>query len=76
MQRLEKRALATFSDPPETWYRFVDDTFTRLKEETVSSFLDHLNAMHEKINFTMEEEEASSIPFLDTRIHVQEDGTG
>ena len=61
MQRLEKRALTTFSNPPETWYRFVDDTFTKLKVEFINSFLDHLNTMHEKIKFTMEEEEGKSI---------------
>ena len=75
MQRLEKRALTTFSNPPETWYRFVDDTFTKLKVEFINRFLDHLNTMHEKIKFTMEEEEGKSIPFLDTRIHVKEDRT-
>jgi len=31
--------------------------------------------MHEKIKFTMEEEEGKSIPFLDTSIHVKEDRT-
>ena len=39
MERLEKRALATFVEPPEFWKRYVDDTFCKLKKIYVESFL-------------------------------------
>ena len=43
MMRLEKKALMTFINPPEKWYRYVDDTYTYMLETLIQSFLDHLN---------------------------------
>ena len=75
MMRLEKKALRTFAHPPETWYRYVDDTFTYMLEKYINDFLLHLNQQHERIKFTMELEVEREIPFLDTTIRVEEDGT-
>ena len=75
MIRLEKKALRTFAHPPETWYRYVDDTFTYMLEKYINDFLLHLNQQHERIKFTMELEVEREIPFLDTTIRVEEDGT-
>ena len=45
MERLEKRALTTFVEPPSLWKRYVDDTFCKLKKIYVESFLRHLDAL-------------------------------
>ena len=75
MMRLERRALQTFANPPDTWFRYVDDTFTHMLEQHIQSFLDHLNNQHERIKFTIEYEEDRSIPFLDTKVTIEEDGS-
>ena len=49
MMRLERRALQTFANPPDIWFRYVDDTFTHMLEEYIQDFLDHLNNQHERI---------------------------
>ncbi|KDR19144.1 uncharacterized protein LOC110830199 [Zootermopsis nevadensis] len=38
-------------------------------------FLDHLNSVHESIQFTMETEKDSHLPFLDIDIHRKPDGS-
>ena len=43
MERLEERALNTFSNPPKLWLRFVDDKFAKLNENSINLFLEHLN---------------------------------
>ena len=75
MIRLERRALQTFINPPEIWFRYVDDTFTYLEIDQIQSFFEHLNNQHQKIKFTMEEEEEKKIPFLDAMVMLEEDGS-
>ena len=70
MMRLERRALQTFANPPDIWFRYVDDTFTHMLEEYIQDFLDHLNNQHERIKFTIEYEVDRSIPFLDTEVTI------
>ena len=73
--KLETNAISTFADPPDIWKRFVDDTFSILKQTNVESFLQHLNSQHPSINFTTETETDGQIPFLDVLVHVNPDRT-
>ena len=41
----------------------------------VQSFLDHLNNQHQRIKFTIEFEQNKELPFLDTLMHREEDGS-
>ena len=75
MMKLEKKALSTFANPPDFWYRYVDDTFTYMLETYIEGFLAHLNNQHPRIKFTIEQEENRQIPFLDTLLTVEENGT-
>ena len=75
MVRLEKRALATFIDPPKLWRRYVDDTFAKLKKAYVSLFLEHLNRQHRRIKFTTELLEKAKIAFMDTQVNVLPGGS-
>ena len=52
-----------------------DDTFAKLKTCHIESFLNHLNQQHPRIKFTTELPENNSIPFLDTKVKVEEDGS-
>ena len=71
MEHFELEALSTFARPPEIWYRYVDDTFTKphdVHQATydVGSFTDHFNSRDPYIQFTMETETDVKLPFLNT----------
>ena len=69
MAKLEETALATFNDRPKIWYRYVDDVLSIVKTSALNKLLRHLNNQHMSITFTIECEENSQLPFMDTRIH-------
>ncbi|XP_078599380.1 uncharacterized protein LOC144874745 [Branchiostoma floridae x Branchiostoma japonicum] len=73
LEHLEQRALRTALNPPLWWYRYVDDTHTKLKKTYADEFTDHLNSLDPDIKFTFEKEENRSLAFLDTLTTVQED---
>ena len=75
MEHFESRALDTAPTPPAMWYRYVDDTMTKIHEYAVRSFSEHLNSIDQHIQFTSEEEKNDTIPFLDTCLHVNQDGS-
>ncbi|XP_074606463.1 uncharacterized protein LOC141859518 [Acropora palmata] len=75
MEHFESRALETTPTRQAMWYRYVDDTMTKIHEGAVSSFSDHLNSINSHIRFTSEEEKNGRIPFLDTCLHLKEDGS-
>ena len=75
MEYFESRALETAPTQPAMWYPYVDDTMTKIHEGAVSSFSDHLNSINPHIRFTSEEEKNGRISFLDTCLHLKEDGS-
>ena len=61
---------------PRWWKRYVDDTFVILKQSQREEFLQHITSVDPSIQFTTEEaEQDGSMPFLDTLVTPQEDGT-
>ena len=76
MEYLEQKALSTASNLPRFWYRFVDNTFVIHKEVNKQGFLQHINSVDPAIKFTVEDnKEDGSIPFLDTIVKPEADGT-
>ena len=76
MEHFEARALETAPHPPSLWKRYVDDTSVILKTAPKEEFFHHLNGIEEKIQFTAENTRADgSLPFLDTLVTVEEDGS-
>ena len=67
MEDFEGTALVTCDLPPKLWLRYVDDTFVVWQhgENHLGEFLEHLNGLHTRIDFTMEEEVSGKLPFLD-----------
>ena len=56
--------------------RYVDDTFVLQQQARKEEFLQHINTVDPSIQFTVEEEkEDGSIPFQDTIIRPEADGT-
>ena len=73
---LEQQALSTAPNPPRFCCRFVDDTFVIHKEVNKQGFLQHINSVDSAIKFTVEDnKEDGSIPFLDTIVKHEADGT-
>ena len=63
-------------NPPRLWRRYVDDTFVILQKSQKEEFLQHINSVDPSILFTTEEaKQDGSMPFLDTLVTPQEDGT-
>ena len=74
-ENVEQRALNTCASPPAFWKRYVDDTFTVLPKGQVQQFHAHLNSIEPTIKFTVEMEQEGSLPFLDTRVIRNSDGS-
>ena len=75
-EAFEDRAITTALNPPQIWKRYVDDTFVIQHHSHKEEFFRHINSVDPFIQFTMEESKANySIPFLDTIITSQTDGT-
>ena len=72
LEVFESTALNTADRCPSTWLRYVDDT---LAPSTHRVFLDHLKNLHPNIKFTMDQEEGTSIPFLDVKVSRQPHGS-
>ena len=66
MEDFEVKALSTAPHSPDWWFRYVDDTHIKIKKEFVGEFTNLINSLDQNIKFTSEEEEDSSLAFLDT----------
>ena len=76
MQDFKHRTLTSAVNSPRLWKRYVDDTFFILQQSQKEKFLQHINSVDPSINFTTEEpRQDGSVPFLDTLVTPQEDGT-
>ena len=76
MEAFESRALSTAVHPPKFWRRYVDDTCVIQDQAHKEEFLQHINSVENVIQFTVEEaKEDGSIPFLDTLIIPEQNGT-
>jgi hypothetical protein len=76
MEESEKKAIEQTVLKPVCWFRYVDDTFVIWThgQEILTEFLNHLNRLHNNIQFTMEIEEGH-LPFLDIDIYRKADGS-
>ena len=75
MEKFEVQVISTSTTPQTLWKRYVDDTFTIIKNNW-ESFLKHLNSINPKIQFTCEENrEHGSMPFLDILVTPEQDGS-
>jgi len=77
MEDFESRAIEQAPFKPKCWYRYVDDTFVIWPHglDKLQGFLDHLNSLQDKIQFTIETEKDGHLPFLDIDIYRKIDGT-
>ena len=76
MVYFEKKAIETANLKPKLWIRYVDDVFVvwSFGKEKLLNFLDHLNSIHPRIEFTLELEQNNQLPFLDVLVIKTQDG--
>ena len=74
---LEMKTIKKATPRPACWYRYVDDTFVIWPhgKEKLMDFLNHLNGIHNNIQFTVEIEDEGHLPFRDTDIYRKMDGS-
>ena len=65
MVDFENSLVPTLNESLTLWRRFVDDTVTFMKNDSIVYVLDQLNNFHEQIQFTYEVEHNNKVPFLD-----------
>ena len=69
MEYFEGKALASAINPPQVWYRFVDDTWVIKQQAQKQAFQDHINSVDPAIKFTVEgTKDNGAILFLDTLV--------
>ncbi|XP_072025352.1 uncharacterized protein [Amphiura filiformis] len=76
MEQFERTALDSFTGtPPSHWFRYVDDTWVKLRKDQLTPFFEHINGVNEHIKFTQEPIKEGKLAFLDCSVHVANDGT-
>jgi hypothetical protein len=73
----KEMALDRAPHKPLCWFRYVDDTFVIWPHgpDRLKDFLDHLNGIHQNIQFTMGMERDGRVPFLDIDIYRRPNGS-
>ena len=74
MVELENIMVPRLNDDVPLWLRYVDDTFSFVKQDRIEEVITALNNFHPNIKFTSECEVNGSISFLDVRITTLPDG--
>ena len=65
MVELERTILPTLKEHMSPWKRYVDDTISYIKEESIEHVLSKLNGYHENIEFTYEIEKDGKLLVID-----------
>ena len=74
MVDLETKIAPSLESIMPMWKRYVDDTFTFVKKDSIDQVIASLNGFHQNIKFTHESEQLKKIPFLDVLITRRADG--
>ena len=72
MSFIEKQIIEALSAHIKIWLRFIDDIFIVFEDISPQNLLEVCNDVHSHINFTIEEAQGNSLPFLDVLVEVSE----
>ena len=72
MVELKRTILSTLKECTRPWKRYVDDTISYIKEESIEHVLSKLNGYHDNTEFTYEIESDGKLPFLDVLVIPKE----
>ena len=68
MEEIEECAITNTANPPKEWDCYVDDVFSIMKKDAVSTFHNELNSIDPHISFTIEHETDRQIAFTISHI--------
>ena len=68
MVELERTILPTLREHRSLWKRYVDETISYIKEESIEHVLSKLNGYYDNIEFTYEKENDGKLLFLDVLV--------
>lgn len=68
MNKLIEISMETLSCRPKLFVRYVDDIFAIIKKDKIQDTLEVLNKYHEKLQFTVEEEDHGKLAYLDVLV--------
>ena len=63
------------NDDASIFERYVDGTLLNVEDSKIDNNLNKVNALHPKLEFTLEKPVDNTIPFLDMKIRQLKDGT-
>ena len=75
MAELESQLIPKLSHNLSVWFRYVDDTFTIIRDGEIENVKNVLNSFHPKIKFTHEVETGKHLAFLDVSVHRNTDNS-
>ena len=75
MEDFEEKTLDSVPTKLNIWYHYVDDTFMILHEYAIQEFTEHIHSQSKHIKFTIEAEQDGQLPFLDTLVILNDEGT-
>ena len=71
MVELENTMVARLSNHLYFWRRYVDDTFTFVKEDSVTFILEKFNSYYQNLQFTYELENVGKFSFLHVLDYIE-----
>ena len=63
---MKKNTISTALHSPKSWERFADDSYFIFKRTYLENFFRYIDNLHQKVNFTIEEESNEGLAFFDT----------
>ena len=75
MIKLENAILPELTECVKYWKRYVDDMIPFVKLGTINYIITKLNSLYHNIQFTFEEEDKGTLPFLDVLVQRKGNST-
>ena len=73
VEEFESRALITFIETaPSHWFRYVEDSWAKIRTGEVEAFTEHINAVDSNIKYIQEDVRGGRLPLLDCAGHIEE----
>lgn len=74
MEEVEVQALTSFTGTtPNHWFRYVDNTWVKIRTKELETFSTHLNKTNIYVNVTEEDVQEDILVYLDWSVKIPED---
>ena len=74
IREVDRRALiALTGTAARHWFRYVDDTWVKIRIRKLEAFTEHIYSVDNNIKFTGGDVKGDCLPFLDCAVNTEED---